>query len=112
MEFFKFENPWWMLVLFVIIPMMWWYFKSRSSFVFPEIKIFTDLGSSFLSNFCHLGAFFRIMTVICLIIVLARPQLGRTHSKRKTEGLDIMLVIDTSGSMKALDFKIAKASSV
>ena len=39
-----------------------------------------------------------------LIIASARPQLGNTQFKRKSEGIDIMLVIDTSGSMKALDF--------
>ena len=39
-----------------------------------------------------------------MIIASARPQLGNTQVKRLTEGLDIMMIIDTSGSMRALDF--------
>jgi Ca-activated chloride channel family protein len=40
-----------------------------------------------------------------LIIALARPQEGRTDEEVTTEGVDIMLVLDISTSMKALDFQ-------
>ena len=40
------------------------------------------------------------------MIALARPQLGNDLSKKRTEGIDIMLIADTSGSMNALDFVI------
>jgi len=40
-----------------------------------------------------------------LIIALARPQSGTKASEVLTEGIDIMLCLDTSGSMQALDFK-------
>ena len=39
-------------------------------------------------------------------MVLARPQLGRVKGERKTEGLDMILVLDTSESMRALDMKL------
>ena len=35
---------------------------------------------------------------------MARPRTGRSVTKRSSESLDIMLVVDTSGSMRALDF--------
>lgn len=54
----------------------------------------------------HLLFALRIAAVTLLIIAMARPQRGRDESKRRTEGLDIELVIDTSGSMRALDFMI------
>ncbi|HBZ01788.1 MAG TPA: aerotolerance regulator BatA, partial [candidate division Zixibacteria bacterium] len=40
-----------------------------------------------------------------LIVAMARPQSGYGDTRQSVEGVDIMLVLDTSGSMKAEDFK-------
>lgn len=45
----------------------------------------------------------RWITVALLLVAIARPQTGRKQTEVVTEGIDIMLAIDTSGSMKALD---------
>lgn len=45
----------------------------------------------------------RLLTVALLIMAMARPQTGRKHTEVRTEGIDIVLVLDTSGSMEALD---------
>ena len=45
----------------------------------------------------------RLVTVALLIMAMARPQTGRKHTEIRTEGIDIVLVLDTSGSMQALD---------
>ena len=45
----------------------------------------------------------RLLTVMLLIMAMARPQTGRKHTEVRTEGIDIVLVMDTSGSMQALD---------
>jgi Ca-activated chloride channel family protein len=45
----------------------------------------------------------RIPAVLLLAFAMLRPQLGRTETKVSTEGVDIQLVVDTSGSMAALD---------
>lgn len=45
----------------------------------------------------------RLLTVALLIMAMARPQTGRKHTEVRTEGIDIVLVMDTSGSMQALD---------
>jgi hypothetical protein len=39
------------------------------------------------------------------VIALARPQAGEKETEILTEGIDIMLCLDTSGSMRALDFE-------
>jgi Ca-activated chloride channel family protein len=41
-----------------------------------------------------------------LIIGLARPQLGRSNSNIQASGIDLILALDVSGSMEALDFKL------
>ena len=45
----------------------------------------------------------RLLTVALLIMAMARPQTGRKHTEVRTKGIDIVLVLDTSGSMQALD---------
>lgn len=49
--------------------------------------------------------FLRILVLVLIIVGIARPQTGRSQHTIHTEGVDIMLVLDTSGSMQAQDFK-------
>lgn len=46
-----------------------------------------------------------LLGVLCLIGALARPQFGREITRSKEKGVDIILVLDTSGSMQAEDFQ-------
>jgi Ca-activated chloride channel family protein len=41
-----------------------------------------------------------------LVIALARPQLGKAATQVYTEGIDIMLAVDISGSMLSEDFQV------
>ena len=45
----------------------------------------------------------RILVIALLVLAMARPQTGRKQTQVRTEGIDIVLVLDTSGSMQALD---------
>ena len=47
----------------------------------------------------------RCLAIALFVIALARPQSGTKASEVLTEGIDIVLCLDTSGSMQALDFK-------
>ena len=47
----------------------------------------------------------RCAAMALFILALARPQSGIKSTEISTEGVDIMLCLDTSGSMQALDFK-------
>lgn len=42
-------------------------------------------------------------TVALILLAMLRPQTGRTLTSVNTEGIDVISVIDTSGSMQALD---------
>ena len=46
-----------------------------------------------------------------LIIGLARPQFGRSNSNVQASGIDLVLALDVSGSMEALDFKLNNQSA-
>lgn len=46
----------------------------------------------------------RLTAFALVVLALARPQLGKAASQVFTEGIDIMLAVDVSGSMLAEDF--------
>ncbi|HFQ90115.1 MAG TPA: VWA domain-containing protein [Desulfobulbus sp.] len=48
----------------------------------------------------------RILTLALLILALAGPRLGNTTTEIKASGIDILLAVDVSGSMEALDFTL------
>ncbi|HEY6324173.1 MAG TPA: VWA domain-containing protein [Thermoanaerobaculia bacterium] len=52
----------------------------------------------------HLPFYLRLAALGCLAVALARPQLGYAWEESLTEGIDIELVLDVSGSMAAEDF--------
>ena len=54
----------------------------------------------------HAGFVMRLLALGLIIYAMARPQSGRDPAKRSTEALDIILVVDTSGSMEARDFLV------
>ena len=47
----------------------------------------------------------RVVALILLVLVLARPQSDRGNESITTEGIDIVLTLDVSGSMQAEDFQ-------
>lgn len=47
----------------------------------------------------------RVLAIALLVVAFARPQAGTENREVSTEGVDIMLALDVSGSMKAEDFK-------
>jgi Ca-activated chloride channel homolog len=48
----------------------------------------------------------KLASVALLVVALARPQLGRSATTVQASGVDIMLALDVSGSMEAMDFKL------
>ncbi len=53
----------------------------------------------------HLPFYLRLFALALLIAAFARPQLGFAREENLTEGIDIQIVLDVSGSMAAEDFQ-------
>jgi len=54
----------------------------------------------------RLLAALRLLAIALLILAFARPQLGNTTTEIEASGIDILLAVDVSGSMEALDFTL------
>lgn len=48
----------------------------------------------------------RLLALALLIVAFARPQQGNTTTEIEASGIDILLAVDVSGSMEALDFTL------
>lgn len=68
-------------------------------------QAFDKMPKSYKVYLRHVRFALRILVITCLIIVLARPQSTDNWQNSSTEGVDIVLALDISGSMMARDFK-------
>jgi Ca-activated chloride channel homolog len=53
----------------------------------------------------------RLLVLALLIVACARPQLGNTTTEISASGIDILLAVDVSGSMEAMDFTLQGKSA-
>ena len=98
------------LWLLVLIPAMVAYYiirqqKTVSSLRMPDANAFAKSGKSFRNWLRHALFALRAIAMTLLIVVVARPQKSDRFQDVSTEGIDIILAIDISGSMLARDFK-------
>jgi len=76
-----------------------------ASIKYSDLKIVKRSARSGKQRFRFILSVLRILAVAALILAFARPQAGTENREVSTEGIDIMLALDVSGSMKAEDFK-------
>lgn len=103
-----FAQPYWLLLL-VLIPLPWlWSWRSGREqgrgLRFSSLRTAREAPQSTWARLRRLPAWLRTAALALAILALARPQLRETTTTRQTEGIDIVLVLDTSTSMRAQDF--------
>ena len=106
---FYFNHPFYLLLLLIIPGLIYWYKKKSSkksaALRFPSIKNFKKSNWKDQSWKRHILFGIEIVAIITLVLALARPRKVNSEQEFFTEGIDIVLVMDISSSMKALDFK-------
>ncbi|MCP4649712.1 MAG: VWA domain-containing protein [PVC group bacterium] len=104
MIFHDFGHIIWMLIFIPLV--LWIYLKQhpQGHLTFSSLKQLKRLKPSVLVKAKHLLIVFRVLAICFLVLGLMRPQKGMEETKIETEGIDIVLAIDVSGSMMAEDF--------
>ena len=104
-----FSNPLFLYLLAVIPAMIAFYIfkqhKTTASLRMPGLQPFADATITFRNYLRHILFLIRLIALALFIIVLARPQATDKFQDVSTEGIDIVLTVDISGSMLARDFK-------
>lgn len=100
----------WILYFLILIPLMalWYWFRGRklqTSINYSSLNIFSGLKPTWRERLKYLPNILRMLAVALLIIALARPQNFQSGENVYSEGIDIAMVLDISGSMLAEDLK-------
>ena len=105
-----FANPHYLFLLLLLIPLIAWYiFRLRTKQAALQVsylEAFNVPRAMTLKVYMrHLPFVLRLATIALIIVILARPQSTDNWDTRSTEGIDIMMTLDISGSMMAEDLK-------
>lgn len=105
----NFANPSYLFLLLALIPIIGWYIykmhKADASIQMPSAAPFKRSPHSWRIYLRHIPFVMRVAAIVLLIIALARPQLSNSWSTQTTEGIDIMMAMDISGTMLTEDLK-------
>lgn len=102
----RFAQPWFLLLL-LLLPLIAWLKGKRGgqpAFLYSSVSLVKGISGVTRS---HVGAILlrlRWLALALMIIGLARPQLGEGEQTVTASGVDIVVALDLSSSMKSEDF--------
>lgn len=93
--------------LFLVLPLIlaWYILRNKRLQGTFKISTVSSFGKTKFPYFRHTVIFLRIVGFAALITAIARPQTSSSWQDVTTEGIDIIIAMDISGSMLAEDFK-------
>ncbi len=105
----RFANPYFLLLL-IIIPLLIWHDKKRvrknvAAIFFPDAEKLAKKNTSLKAKLFPFLRYVRYCSLILLVIAFSRPQAGQKSEEIRNQGIDIIIVLDTSTSMRAIDFE-------
>ena len=104
-----FASPYYLWLLALIVPMIAYYVwrvrQGGAAIQISTVEGVLRAPKSVRYYLRHLPFVLRTAAYALLVVALARPQGIEQNVRTSTEGIDIMLSIDVSGSMLARDFK-------
>lgn len=105
----SFAHPLYFGLLLLIPFMLWWQQRTRKK-ANAAMRLTTLSGIAFVKptwrvSFRPVLTVLRVIALVALIIALARPQSSNVTENIDSEGVDIVLSVDVSGSMLAEDLK-------
>lgn len=103
-------NPEWLWLL-LLLPLLvgfkvWRRYKNRRpTLTFSDTSKLADLPGNWRSYGVWISPLSRWVAFALIVLAMARPQFKNTTVERNAEGIDIVLALDISTSMKAEDLK-------
>jgi Ca-activated chloride channel family protein len=104
-----FANPLYLAGLFFVPLLVAWYIRrgreATSHYRYSTLLPFAKLKPTLRERFRHLPFIFRMIVLSVLVVALARPRTSSQSENVYSEGIDIVLLLDISGSMLAEDLQ-------
>jgi Ca-activated chloride channel family protein len=98
----------WLLALLLVLPLLLRVSRRQrpATLRYPLLDAVHAVGPGARTRWRWLSPVARVIAFALLVVALARPQLGKASSQIATEGIDILIAADISGSMLAEDFTV------
>jgi len=105
MTFFQFQDPSYFALLLLLPILAWWAGRMgpEAAVRFSSTALASAVSRERRSRPGKLLFGLRLLALAALITALARPQFGKMNESSEADGIDIVVTLDLSGSMRALD---------
>ncbi len=98
-----FASKWLLLFALLAVPAVWWSRQSTGRVMFSSLRALPAGGHTWRTRLAWVPDALMALAVIGLAIALAGPRSGDQNARIRREGIGIVLAVDVSGSMRALD---------
>lgn len=108
MTTWRFANPLllWLLAALPLLALLRGRTGRTGALLYPSADLVRSIGRGVTANAGRARTTLRLLALALLVVALARPQQGLGTAEVETSGIDIVLALDVSGSMRALDFEL------
>jgi Ca-activated chloride channel family protein len=100
---FELAHPWYLLAALVAIPALLLARRAAGRVVFSSLAALPARSGSWRTALAWVPDALVAAAFLALAVALAGPRTGDQQSRVRSEGISIVMVVDTSGSMAALD---------
>lgn len=101
---FLYPHLLWLLLLLPLLAALRGRAGAAPALLFSSTSLAASLAKAKRTRPSALMPALKLGALAMLILAAARPQLGNTTTEIQASGIDIMLAVDVSGSMEAMDF--------
>lgn len=96
----------WLLLILPVFAFYWGKRGTAPSMVYSTTTLLGQLSSVRKTSRGKIGMLMRLLCLALLVTALTRPQIGGSKTEVEASGIDILLAVDVSGSMEAMDFTL------
>lgn len=103
------ESSRWTLLLLLVVPLLfWWVYLRRkpAAMQFSSVLPLDQGRNTLRTRLRWLVPILRTLALALLIVALARPRQGKEQTQLPAQGIAIQMLVDRSGSMRAMDFEV------
>jgi Ca-activated chloride channel homolog len=96
-------QPWFLAAGLAALPALWWSMRSSGRVVFSSLRALPAGGHTWRTRLAWLPDVLVTLAVVAFAIALAGPRRGDKSARVHREGIAVVMAVDISGSMRALD---------
>ncbi len=100
---YELAHPWALFAALLAIPAVWWSRRGAGRVVFSSLRALPHGGRTWRTRIAWLPDLLVGLGIAAFAVALAGPRKGDDNARIRRDGIAIVMAIDCSGSMRALD---------